>query len=263
LVLWDPIQKCVSHDADFYEGDEIKLYPLERLTRANERAKVLQQTYGHRDGRAIGVDPAEGGDNTVWTVGDSLGFIKQIVKRTADTSVIVGDTIALLQEYKVDPVNVLFDRGGGGKEHADIMRREGYAVRTVGFGETVTPEKKRGLTTLETRKLEDEERYTYFNRRAEMYGLLSNVLDPARNEAGFGIPEEMVDLMDQMRVIPKLYDKEGRLWLPPKHKPPTSDSSTVKTMIDMIGHSPDELDSAVLCYYGLVKKARRPRAGAA
>jgi hypothetical protein len=144
----------------------------------------------------------------------------------------------------------------------------------VFFGEKVIPERKRGLTPLEHRKLQDEERTTYFNRRSEMYGLLSRAIDPesegesettssrTKPKEVYGIPQSMVELHKQLRPIPKIYNGEGQLWLPPKNKPPGSDKSTVKTLIEMIGHSPDEADSAVLCYYGLIRKGKRIRAGA-
>ncbi len=259
LKLLDPIEQCVSLDGFFYEGAEIKLFPKEWLEGAMKKAEELGKS--NRKARTIGVDPAEGGDSTVWTVGDNLGFIFQRSMKTADTSVIVDITLGLMREYGVSAENVIFDRGGGGKEHADRMRRDGYNIRTVAFGESVVPEKKRGMTTLEHRKLEDEEKYAYFNRRSEMYGLLSRAINPDDGMI-FGIPREMSELIKQLQPIPKIYDKEGRLWLPPKNKPPGQDNSTVKTLIEMIGHSPDEADSAVLCYYGLIHKGRRARAGA-
>lgn len=275
--FWDSVQQCVSLDGLFYEGKEIRLFPQDWLDKAMEKADELARTHGaDRKGKTLGIDPAEGGDSTVWTVGDRLGFIFQRSEKTADTSVITDVTLGIMREYGVSPENVLFDRGGGGKEHADRMRRNGYNVRTVAFGEKVVPEKKRGMTPLEQRKLQDEDRYAYFNRRSEMYGLLSRAIDPesegkskgemiSRKEKPkevYGIPRSMVELHKQLRPIPKIYDKEGQLWLPPKNKPPGSDKSTVKTLVEMIGHSPDEADSAVLCYYGLIRRGRRIKAGA-
>ena len=260
--LLDKVEQCVSLDGLFYEGEEIRLFPQDWLDKAMERADELERTHGaNRKGKTLGIDPAEGGDSTVWTVGDSLGFIFQRSEKTADTSVITDITPGIMREYGISPENVIFDRGGGGTEHADRMRKDGYNVRTVAFGEKVIPERKRGLTPLEHKKLQDEERYAYFNRRSEMYGLLSRAINPD-DGAVYGIPRCMVELHKQLRPIPKIYDKEGQLWLPPKNKPPGSDKSTVKTLVEMIGHSPDEADSAVLCYYGLIHKGKRIRAGA-
>ena len=259
---WDKIQQCVGLDAEFYEGVEIKLFPPDRLAKARAVAIQLERRHGkRRRGKTMGIDPAEGGDNSVWTIGDSLGFIHQYAKQTADTTEINDITLQLMREFGIIATNVIFDRGGGGKEHADRLRRDGYNVRTVAFGESVIPERRRGTTQLEARKLQDEERYAYFNRRAEMYGLLSRAIDP-NDGLTYGIPGAMSRLHRQLKVIPRLRNQEGRLWLPPKNKPPGTDKSVTKTMIELVGHSPDEADSAVLCYYGLVKKPRRSRAGA-
>ncbi len=262
LRMWDPIQQCVSLKAEFYEGDEVKLFPQEHLELAFERADELERLYGlDRRGKNLGVDTAEGGDSTVITVGDSLGFIRSFSRKTDDTSVIEDDVIRVMREYGISAERVLFDRGGGGKQIADRMRRNGYNVRTVGFGESAIPEKRRGVVQLDQRKLEQEVRYAYINRRAEMYSLLSDAINPV-NGTVYGIPRRMIDLANQLRPIPRLYDKEGRLWLPPKNKPPGSDRSTVKTMQEMIGRSPDDADSAVLCYFGQVRSIHRPKAGA-
>lgn len=257
----DKIQQSVSLEAEWYEGPELKLFPPDRLAKAREVAVELERLHGkRRRGRTMGIDPAEGGDNSVWTVGDSLGLIYQYAKQTADTTEINDITLRLMREFGIIAENVVFDRGGGGKEHADRLRRDGYNVRTVAFGESVIPEKRRGVTGLKTRKLEDEERYAYFNRRAEMYGLLSRAIDP-HDGPTYGIPGAMGRLHRQLRVIPRLRNQEGRLWLPPKNKPPGTTKSITKTMVELVGHSPDEADSAVLCYYALVKKAYRARAG--
>ena len=239
LRMWDPIQQCVSLKAEFYEGDEVKLFPQEHLELAFERADELERLYGlDRRGKNLGVDTAEGGDSTVITVGDSLGFIRSFSRKTADTSVIEDDVIRVMREYGISAERVLFDRGGGGKQIADRMRRNGYNVRTVGFGESAIPEKRRGVVQLDQRKLEQEVRYAYINRRAEMYSLLSDAINPV-NGTVYGIPRRMIDLANQLRPIPRLYDKEGRLWLPPKNKPPGSGSHTVKTMQEMIGRMDD------------------------
>jgi len=264
--LWDAQDQCVKLDGRFYRGKEVMLFPDEYLKMAADRADKLMKEHGvNRKGRTIGVDPAEGGDSTVWTVADSLGLIHQTGMKTPDTTEIVDKTLSLMREFAVSAENVLFDRGGGGYEHACQMRKMGYNVRTVGFGESVMPELKRGLTPLEQRKLQKEEQYAYCNRRAEMYGVLSHAVNPIRRGDEkmlvYGIPRTMTDLVAQLRVIPKLTDPEGRLWLPPKHKSPKTDNAKTKTMHELIGHSPDEADSAVLAYYGIIRKTFKARAG--
>lgn len=255
--LWDPIEQCVKLDGRFYRGKELKLYPQEYLRMAIEKARELGIG---RKCKYIGVDPGEGMAYTVWTGGDDLGFIKQVKLKTPDTSVIIDYTIGFMREWGVSPERVLFDRGGGGLQLACELRKKGYNVRTVGFGESATAEKKRGTTPLERRKQEEEHRYAYLTRRAEMYGELAIAIDPSDGNV-YGIPREMSDLHYQMSLIPKKY-KEGRLWLPPKDKPPTNDKSTVITMKDLIGRSPDELDSAVLCHFARIDRVYHARAGA-
>jgi hypothetical protein len=65
-------------------------------------------------------------------------------------------------------------------------------------------------------------------------------------------------LRDQLEILPLWYDKEGRLYLPPKRKEPhkgQSDKDTIRSITEMLdGHSPDESDALVLACYGLTYK---------
>jgi hypothetical protein len=252
--LWDQIRQCVSLDAEFYEGAEVLMYPPDWLNRAEQIHRNLRSN----PAKTMGVDPAEGGDNTAWAICGDKGLIYMESEKTPDTTVITGKTIALMREYNIKPENVLMDRGGGGKQHADIMRRQGYKIRTVAFGESVMPEKRRGIASIEKRKGWDEEKYTYKNRRAEMYGMIRLKIDPAYNEAGFGIPPEYVELRRQLSLIPLLFDEEGRLFLLPKNKKPAMASATKDTKLtltEIIGHSPDEADALALAVFGLYNRS--------
>jgi len=164
-----------------------------------------------------------------------------------------------MKAYNILAENVLFDRGGGGLQHADQLRKKGYAVKSVGFGEAATPDRKRGLTTMAQRKEQDEIKYVYKNRRAEMYGLLRDKLNPI-NTKGFGIPKRFKAFREQLAPIPFQFDGEGRIYLPPKYK--KSKDSTETTLTELIGHSPDEVDALVLAVYGLERKIIKSRAGA-
>lgn len=263
LATLDQIKQCVVLDAEFYKGKELYLYPPTWLNRAEEIARQLDASKKPRKARAIGCDPAEGGDDCAWSVVDEYGLIELIAYKTPDTSVITGDTLALMRAYGVQPENVVFDAGGGGKEHVDRLRSQGYNVRTVGFGESSTAELKRKgvVTPLDERKDEHEVRYAYKNRRAEMYGILRQLLDPI-NE-GFGIPAEYPELRRQLAPIPLWYDEEGRLYLPPKQKKADAAETTKNkvTMHDLIGCSPDEADSLVLAIYGMTNQTSRTFAG--
>ena len=56
-----------------------------------------------------------------------------------------------------------------------------------------------------------------------------------------------------MAPIPKLYDGEGRLYLPPKGK---VEGSTIVCLKDLIGRSPDDFDSLCLAVYAMKSKQR-------
>jgi hypothetical protein len=189
-----------------------------------------------------------------------LGLIEQIAERTPDTTKVTSTTLALMIKYQVPGDKVFFDKGGGGKPHADRLRLKGHNVHTIAFGEATTAaEMKRGMTTFDERSKRAEMRYVYKNRRAEMYGILMNLLNPDENPDGFGIPRHLVELRRQMAPIPLLYDEEGTIYMMPKRKTP---GSTKECLTDLIGCSPDELDSLVLAVYGLKYKPAQNVAGA-
>lgn len=253
---WDPIRQCIGLDAEFWEGAEVLLYPPQWLNRAEELHRTLVGL--PRRGKAVGVDPGEGVSHTVWTVVDELGIIEQTSIVTPDTSVIVGHTKAIATVWGVPPEGVVFDRGGGGKQVADLMRSQGWNVRTVAFGESPSPEMHRGMTLFGEKKERHELTKTYKTRRAEMYGILREKLDPSLNPAGFALPPQYAELRRQLALLPLLYDGEGCLYLPPKNGKP---GQTTTSLSAILGRSPDEADSLVLAVYGMSRKAYRPKAG--
>lgn len=254
--MWTPIQQCVALDAEWYEGAEVKMYPPIWLNKAQVLAV---EGVARRGDKVMGVDTAQGGDNTAWAIGDDAGLIALRSMKTPDTSKIPGKTLAFALEYGVDPKNILFDAGGGGQQHVDYMRSQGHKVRAVAFGGAASPEKKRGRTLLDQRKEQDEVRYIYKNRRAEMYNLLRLKIDPA-NE-GWAMPAEIINeprsdggpsLREQLSHIPLDYDGEGRLVMLPKTK--QDPNSEKRCLVDIIGCSPDEADAAVLLAFGLQER---------
>lgn len=256
---WDKVQQCVSLDARFYKGAEVLLFPPEWLNEA-ARFAACQNLRRKMSRRTLGLDPGEGVAETSWCVCDADGLLHLLAMKTPNTADIPKRTIALLNEWDVEPADVLIDRGGQGKLIADLLREQGYAVRTVAFGEEATdPVIRRRNRTVRERSQIREEQYAFRNRRAEMYGLLSQRLDPSLGRP-FGIPAQYGELRRQLAPIPKQYDAEGRLYLPPKSKR-TANSKEV-TLEELLGCSPDQADSLVLAVFGLERKTSTIKLGA-
>lgn len=251
--LWDEERQCIGLDAKFYVGATVMLFPPTWL----QRAVIRHREVGSRGrlGKALGVDSAQGGDNTSYAVVDEIGLIELTSKKTFDTTVIVQDVQELITRYRIDPRRVCFDLGGGGKQHVDVLRKKGINVRTVAFGESLMMEPKHGMRLVAERLENREERYVYTTRRTQMYVEFSNLLDPT-SEA-FALPpashsEAHRRLMFQLSKIPKLLDDKGRYWLPSKGvKTEQMKKRGIKTLMEIIGHSPDEADAVVLAVYGL------------
>lgn len=255
-AICDKVQQAVTLDAEWEEGAGEKLYPREWL---NNAARIAESLNGKpRHAVAIGIDPAEGGDSTVMCAVDNLGLIGMVSKKTPDTAVIVDEAIAFMKTHGVAADRCVLDRGGGGKQIADQLRRRGYPVRTVAFGESLMLDPKRSMTRVEERVENREERYTYLNRRAQMYGELRGLLDPAGG--GFGIPAECTELVRQLGPMPLLFDSEGRMRMLPKNR--RDPKSKEKTLTELLGCSPDEADSLVLACHGMLHKSTRAKAGA-
>jgi hypothetical protein len=257
--LWDPMQQCVSLDADFYEGVDVRMYPPEWLNTSEQLHEKLRGSV--RKAEAIGVDPAEGGDDTALYAVDRSGVVDREVYKTPDTSIVPGLIVAFGRKHGVPAHMWMVDRGGGGKEHVDRLVKQGHkGIRSIGFGEGVSLELKRGLYTIDTRKDVQAERYAYKNRRAEMYHELRLLMDPAEG-GGFAIPREYVELRRQLSAVPLWRDGEGRVYLPPK-KARSWQQDDELTMEKVLGCSPDESDALVLAVHAMLYKSRRVVAGA-
>lgn len=251
LAKWDAIQICVCLHGKFYKGGQLDLYPDELIQHA---VKLATKPYSVKNPSTMGVDTGQGVANTVWTLGNEYGITDQISKKTADTSVIPDFTIELIRRYNLDPSRVAFDMGGGGKEHSDQCRRRGYKVRVIAFGGGVTPGPRAGRTPIDKRKEVQEEVMAFKNKRAMMFYSIRQLLLSKK----FGIPGHLNELIYQMSKIPILYDKDGQLYVPPKNK---KEGSNEQTLIDLIGYSPDELDSFAILAYLLTERSFQARAG--
>lgn len=261
LATWDPIRISVSIDAQFYKGAELLLFPPGWLDRSHKLHREIKYRVKYRVGRAIGCDPGEGEAETAWYVVDEWGILDEVAYKTPNTADINKRTLALMKKWQVEPEMVMYDRGGGGLQCADALRDSGYPVKTVAFGESVQPAPKRGMTTIKHKIEQMEEAYVFVNRRAEMYGRASMLMDPSLSDVGFAIPDHCLELRRQLALMPKKYDKEGRLYLPPKNK--KDPKSKEKTLIDIIGCSPDRADALVVALYCRDYSTRKVTAGAA
>lgn len=245
--LFDEHERSVVLNAEFYEGKSVRLFPMEWLDLAHSRADLLGANIGPAE--AIGIDTAEGGDNTCASIVNRLGLIDLESLKTPDTSVIPGWVEVLIKRWKVDPRKVCFDAGGGGRQHADALRRKGLPVQTVAFGGMPSAELMRRAPNLREKQDFRDDRYTYSSMRAEMYGDLSELLNPCG--PGFALPRRFKGLREQLSPIPKVYH-EGKLYLPPKSRKAVN--SKEPTLIELIGHSPDEADSLVVAIHALLGK---------
>ncbi len=279
LATWDAIRIAIGLDAEFYRGAVLLLFPPLWLDLAEQRARDLA---GHaRKARSIGIDPAEGGDQTAMAAVDEWGLIDLVSEQTPDTSVIPRRAREFMGDHGVDAHNVVFDRGGGGKQHADLLRSQGLRVRSIGFGETVTLEPRAGRRTMSDRREVREDKVAYENRRVQMYHELSMLMDPGMVGMqvegivcnGFAIPEGIMgnrskattELRHQLSPLPKLISPQEKYYLPPKNRPKNvkeGEQTKVASIVELIGHSPDEADALVLACHGMLHKQFVATAGA-
>lgn len=287
-ATWDPIRQTVGLDAEFYEGAELKLVPARWLKEAAEYAKE-RPPVSPALRRWMGVDPAEGGDDTCWVIIDRHGVLFVLRLKTNDTNVVYGKTLELMQRFGVAAEDVAFDRGGG-KEHADRLRAAGHNVRTVDFG-TLKVEPKRGIRVFPEKREAVETKGEFKSRRSELYWNVRMLLERPLTEAEamddrvreavaglagrgvvpkkdrFATPLPMCDeLHRQLSVVPLTYDELGRFELIPKQDPkdddPTRPAENLKTFRYLLGGgSPDVADAFALAVFAMQNKPLRQTAG--
>lgn len=272
-ATWDIQRQTEGLDAEWYVGAAIMLVPDAWLKAAAavQRPPVLHGVTWNQSPRYMGIDPGEGGDDSAWCVIDQHGLLELLSYPTPDTNRVVGQTVELARKWSVPWEHVTFDRGGGGKEHSDRMRAMGYMVRTVGFGEPVKTEPKRGIRTFPEKREITEEKYASKNRRSEMFWDIRMLLECVHShETDNLVPlrkppfhihghEKHDELRRQLRLIPLTYDAEGRFALIPKQDP--KDPRNEATLRYIIGRSPDQADAFALALFGLLHKPIIQRAG--
>jgi hypothetical protein len=259
LRTMDKYRQTVQLHGKFYKGAEQMLFPPDWLSHSEQLAFDL---FGGAEGKArkrmakgMGVDPAEGGDDASWCVVDELGVLDLVNYKTPDTDVIPRQTLALIRKWNLDPGAVVFDRGGGGKQHADRLRAAGHPVRSLGFGAPKKAEAVYGKVFPDARFGDQELSDAYTSRRTEMYDRLSCRMNPSGAYGGFAIAREYGELRRQLGPVPRIYDKDGKLYLPPKQRKPGQKMLTEKTLVELIGCSPDEADSLVLAVWAMENPA--------
>ena len=284
LRLWDEVMICIGLRGHFWEGSEALLYPPDWLNVSAMWALRYQFKARHPDpakrlyrkAKAGFCDPGEGGDpnrlGTAWAIVDELGLLELVEKRTTDTSEIIPFTKALLRRHHLDPEKFGFDRGGGGKQIADQMRKQGWGVKTVGFGEPVGGrDPKPGTPRVGERLDLKEEGHAYISRRVQMYHGLRLAVDPGLHSTPWAIPggranggpdDVYAKLRQEMALIPLLYDGKGRMRLPDKHRTGRRQAGQERTLTEIVGHSPDLLDAVAGAHYMLTGyNEHKPRAG--
>lgn len=256
-ATWDKIRQHVGLHAMFWEGVDVLLFPPDWLDHS-EKLAVRYRRYRRR-ARAMGIDPAEGGDDTSFAIIDEFGLMSLRSLKTPDTNDIFKFTVGFIREFNIPPDCVVFDRGGGGQQQADRLRAQGYAVRSVGFGEAPVDQPSHKKKSVKDKTEEQANRYAYRNLRAQIFWELSQRMDPQGEHGGFAIPGEYSELRRQLSPFPRRYDDEGRIYLPPKHKKPGAKKT--ESLADMIGRSPDDADALALALYGLTHRIPTPVAG--
>lgn len=240
--FWDEQKKCVGLDAEFWEGAALLMYPPAWLNAAERRDEELKGM--KRTAKGIGIDTGEGVAETAMVAVDEHGVVEVEARQTPDTDEIPGDVVAFARKHRCQWRNVLFDRGGGGKQAAQRLQKRGYPVRMVGFSD-------RPEGTRDVRKL-------YRNMRAQLYGELRDLFDPAigtgalkpalLGEKGpvFAMSAKEYELRRQLAPIPLMRDSEGVYYMLPKGGDPK------KSLIGLIGCSPDRADALALAVHAML-----------
>jgi len=254
---WDEYNKRTRLRGLLPEGDEATVWVPEAWLAEGFKAWHEIDHDWRRENlpRWLGVDASHGrGDLVCWVVIDAMGIVEV---RVADPEIMrdkygLPDTVKMLEItrelmtlHNIPPGRVAVDAGGGGQDAVgDPMRRAGQVVQLVDFGAAASRRRKR----------------QYKNRRAEMYGLLSGVCNPSnwrrveeggRWERCWAMPsdDQCKALAEELPMIPKRYDREGKLYLPPKTK--RTPESKEQTLMEILGHSPDRSDGAVLAVWAM------------
>lgn len=264
---WQRISE--SLEAEWYEGAALKLVPKHWLEFAHAYEKRRPQ--GNFP-RFMGIDPAEGGDDSAFCVGDRHGILEMLSLKTPDTNKVIAHAMDLQYKWKIEWENICIDEGagGGGRVHVDRLWANGKKVRGVGFGAAPQIELRRGMTQFQERKEQRVDKYAFVKCRDEMAYDVRCILEvdadgnyaaKSQNVHGFAIPRNRSteELVRQLSLIPFTTDGEGRMKLPPKKD--SSDPKNPDTLMYICGHSPDQFDAFCLMVYAMNHKPPTQVAG--
>lgn len=200
---------------------------------------------------ALGLDVAasDDGDESVLTIGGSLGIREQWATQFSDTTALVEWVFDVMLDHfgirlEKSGLPIAVDMDGIGKGVGDMLKKRG--CRVVEIHGAASPEANKGR---------------YLNKRAEGYGELADRINPKGKWAGqkFAIPQDdrlIQELLSHQKIFSKGDSLKFRV-TPKEPKPGVKDVVSVK---QQIGRSPDRSDSAVYFYRALCSQ---PEAGLA
>lgn len=278
LATWDVVRRTIGLDGKFYTGAQLLLFPPDWLDASARRWSGLKTK--KRGPFALGIDPAEGDNSSAFAVVDLEGLVDLVSKKTPNTNVIPDTIVQLMGKYNIPPERVCIDAGGGRVHACRLQQTHKYEIRTIPFGAKVSLNIRRGIRPTSERREVKLLQAIFKNRRAQMYGELSEAMNPENPDGQFAIPEGAMgnredpqsELRHQLAVMPKLYDQEQQLYMLPKNlktedRDPMNPYGDAQTLVGLIGHSPDEADALVLAWHALThddqkRAARAPGYGA-
>lgn len=247
---------CYAHGMFPDEDPEKQVVSLSWLTEPHAFHARFQKVYEYFKRRhkprsildnyfrieALGLDVAasDDGDESVLTIGGSLGIREQWAMKFSDTTELVEwvlevmiDHFGIRLEKSGLPIGV--DMDGVGKGVGDMLKKRGCRVIEIHGAASPDVGKER-----------------YANKRAEAYGEFADRINPAGRWKGqkFAVPA-VERLTHELIVHQKIFRKGDSFKFrvtPKEPKPGIKDVISVK---QQIGRSPDRSDSAVYFYRAL------------
>lgn len=274
-------RQAVILDARWWDGaDEKLILPIWCDTAKAFAAEAALIRKRGAYGRFMGVDSAAGGDMSAWVAGDRLGVTHCEERKTPNTNDVFSWTLRYMRDWAVPANHVVFDLGGGGREHAHRLRAAGHKVRAVGFGKVPHLDIKRAGTVRQFEERRDvaEDAMAYTNQRSEMAWDLRLILERDErgkyqgdkfqgvNVPGFGLAGNQVDeLVRQLLAPPVRWDGQGKFLLIPKDDPKRAEHEQEETSLvtfrKLLGRSPDLFDAFCCMVFGMTHKPKPAVAG--